>query len=250
MPFCRPNPSWSSPGSSHLNKEPVHCQHWRNIPKYIMTRRACISHCQALSRSSLSPQLQWVSLKLPGTCSACLAQKCPTEEGGGAVTLKRGFFPWRQLMYPALWCPHCHVHEEESEYKASTLAPWRRASTSARKLVRLLVGALHIPDMARGKAAYAERLGQTQVRFQIAPFFSRPWFCFLHRVPGIWKLICMPSMRPERVAALKGLLPAQRMDGDGAAYNLTHDPGPVPLGTSQATVGFRAFLGYYRLPDR
>lgn len=58
IPFRRPNPSRSfPPGSSHFNKEPeaVHCQHWRNIPKYIMTRRACITHCQALSRSSLSP---------------------------------------------------------------------------------------------------------------------------------------------------------------------------------------------------
>lgn len=59
----------------------------------------------------------------------------------------------------------------------------------------------------------------------------------------------LPSTRPERVAALEGLLPAQRTDGDGAAYNLTGDPSPIPLGTSQATVGFRAFLGY-KLPDR
>lgn len=73
--------------------------------KYIMTRRACISHCQALSRSSLSPQLQRVSLKLPGTCSACLAQKCPTEEGGGAVTLKERVSPLEAADVPCSVVP-------------------------------------------------------------------------------------------------------------------------------------------------
>lgn len=37
--------------------------------------------------------------------------------------------------------------------------------------MRLLVGAQHTPDMPRGEAAYPESLGQTQVCFQIAPFF-------------------------------------------------------------------------------
>lgn len=64
--------------------------------------------------------------------------------------------------------------------------------------MRLLVSAQHPLDVARGKAAYPARLGQTQVCFLIAPLFARPWLCSSHRGPGIWKLICTPPRtRPE-----------------------------------------------------
>lgn len=78
--------------------------------------------------------------------------------------------------------------------------PWRVSAQNRGKTPLKQASSTHLPQL-EGEAAYSERLEQTEMNFQIAPFFSQaPSYRFLAggggTVLGIWKLICTPSTRP------------------------------------------------------
>lgn len=114
--------------------------------------------------------------------------------------------------------------------------------------MRLLVGAQHTRDMPRGKAIYPERLGQAQVCFQIAPFFLRALVRLLAQGTRHLEAHLHTKHETHRVAALGGLLASTKDGCRSAVCDTPHYLSPASLGTSQATVEFRAFLGYQRLP--
>ena len=72
----------------------------------------------------------------------------------------------------------------------------------------------HLPQLER-EAAYSSRLEQTEMNFQIAPFFSQaPSYRFLcGGAPGIWNLICTPSTRPSGSQRWRGCSAASTKDG-------------------------------------
>ena len=72
----------------------------------------------------------------------------------------------------------------------------------------------HLPQLER-EAAYSSRLEQTEMNFQIAPFFSQaPSYRFLcGGAPGIWNLICTPSTRPRGSQRWRGCSAASTKDG-------------------------------------
>ena len=72
----------------------------------------------------------------------------------------------------------------------------------------------HLPQLER-EAAYSSRLEQTEMNFQIAPFFSQaPSYRFLcGGAPGIWNLICTPSTRPSGSQRWRGRSAASTKDG-------------------------------------
>lgn len=72
----------------------------------------------------------------------------------------------------------------------------------------------HLPQLER-EAAYSSRLEQTEMNFQIAPFFSQaPSYRFLcGGALGIWNLICTPSTRPSGSQQWRGRSAASTKDG-------------------------------------
>ena len=93
------------------------------------------------------------------------------------------------------------------------------------------VPSTHLPQL-EGEAAYSLRLEQTEMDFQIAPFFSQaPSYRFLcGGAPGIWNLICTPSTRPSGSQRWRGRSAASTKDGHRWCRLLPALPTAAPPG--------------------
>ena len=123
------------------------------------------------------------------------------------------------------------------------------------------VPSTHLPQL-EGEAAYSARLEQTEMNFQIAPFFSQaPSYRFLcGGAPGIWKLICTPSTRPGGSQRWRDRSAASTKDGCRWCRLLPALPTATPpsprsswgqraMGGDGGTAGaFRAFLLCHKPP--
>lgn len=110
---------------------------------------------------------------------------------------------WASCVLKAVSCrslgasPYHHLHREEGareerHHPPGVCLPRNRGKTPLKR-----VPSTHLPQL-EGEVVYSARLEQTEMNFQIAPFFSQaPSYRFLcGGAPGIWKLICTPSTRP------------------------------------------------------
>lgn len=126
---------------------------------------------------------------------------CPPQQGT-CFSLQEGVpvgeLRLKAVSCPSLWAsPYHHLHREEGareerHHPPSVCLPRNRGKTPLKR-----VPSTHLPQL-EGEAVYSARLEQTEMNFQIAPFFSQaPSYRFLcGGAPGIWKLICTPSTRP------------------------------------------------------
>lgn len=136
-------------------------------------------------------------------------QKLLTKDGSGTVALRRApVSPLEAGGYADAACPSLWVFSVSPTQGGP--CPWH---ASAGKPVRLLVGA-QCSSVPGGKAAYPERLDQEQVCFQIAPFFLWASVRLLAQRSRHLEAHLHAKHEAHRVAALGGLLPAQRMDAD------------------------------------
>lgn len=111
--------------------------------------------------------------------------------------------------------------------------PWRVSAQNHGKTPLKQASSTHLPQL-EGEAAYSERLEQTEMNFQIAPFFSQaPSYRFLGggaggMVLGIWKLICTPSTRPAGSRRWRDCSAASTKDGHRWCRPLPTDAPPSP----------------------
>ena len=119
------------------------------------------------------------------------AASCPLWGPHHAITCSGRRVPERRGPHPGFCLPRNH----------SKTPPTR-------------VPSKHLPQLER-EAAYSSRLEQTEMNFQIAPFFSQaPSYRFLcGGAPGIWNLICTPSTRPSGSQRWRGCSAASTKDG-------------------------------------